>query len=126
MGLNLINSILCYPARKNNWLFFLSIQICYFVNAGVYTIFPLPVVKTFGSKHGPRVYAFVMFSNAAIAVVNLILVSIKENGSVPVEALFVICATASLISFSICWRFDEKISSKEMDKMEKKGEIVFE
>ena len=84
MALNVINSLVCYHARTNESLFFISIQLCYIVNSGVFSIFPLPVVKTFGSKYGPRVYASVMFSNGLSAILNLILSTINEDGFLPI------------------------------------------
>jgi MFS family permease len=118
MAINILNSLICYPARKYKWLFFASIQVCYLVNSGVFSTFPLPVVKTFGSKHGPRVYAIVMLSNAAGAILNLVIVSISESGLVPIQAIFGTCTLASIIAFVICLRFDERIDSKEMKEME--------
>ena len=115
MGINVANSILCYPSRKNKWLFFISIQVMYMVNAGVFSIFPLPVRKTFGSKHGPRVYAIIMLANAVGAVLNLVLISMTEQLAVPITVIFATCALASIISFVICWRFEEEIDSKEME-----------
>lgn len=54
------------------------------VNSGVFSIFPLPIMKTFGTKFGPRVYAFIMFSNASSAIVNLMLGTINESGMIPI------------------------------------------
>jgi hypothetical protein len=67
-----------------------------------------------------------MLSNGAGAILNLILVSISETGLVPIQAIFGTCVVASIIAFIICWRFDEKIDSKEMQEMENQGEIEWQ
>lgn len=47
-----INSLICYPARNIEWLYFVCIQLNYFVMAGIFSTFPTPVAKTFGPRYG--------------------------------------------------------------------------
>lgn len=52
MVVNFVNSIICFPARYNKWLYFVCVQLNFFVIAGVYSLFPVPVCMTFGPKYG--------------------------------------------------------------------------
>ena len=123
MTLNFMNALFCFHARNSEWAFFISIQLCYLVNSGVFSTFPLPILQTFGSKFGPRVYAFIMFSNGFSAILNLILSSLNESGIVPIEFIFYSLAVSSLMAFLICWNFDERIEPKEMEKLVRNGDI---
>jgi hypothetical protein len=52
MVINTIISIFCYPSRVNTVLFYIMIQMNYFVVAGIFSLFPAPAAKTFGPKYG--------------------------------------------------------------------------
>ena len=64
-------------------IFCIDITLLYGKLWGVFYI-PSSYYETFGTKFGPRVYAFVMFSNASSAIVNLMLGTINESGMIPI------------------------------------------
>ena len=53
MVINALNSVFAYPAREHASLFFISIELNYFVQAGIFSLFPTPAAKTFGYTFGP-------------------------------------------------------------------------
>ena len=53
MILNLLLSIFAYPAKEHASLFFICILLNYFVQAGLFSLFPTPAAKTFGYTYGP-------------------------------------------------------------------------
>ena len=62
MLVNFVNSLVCFPARYNKWLYFICIQLNFFVIAGIYSLFPVPVCSTFGPKYGAQIYSVIMSS----------------------------------------------------------------
>ena len=55
MVINVVNSVICYPAREYPPLYFVCILINYMVYAGIFAIFaifPTPDSQKFGPRYG--------------------------------------------------------------------------
>jgi len=73
--INLICSTACYFAVSVPWAYFICIQLNFMTLGAVFSLFPAPVVKTFGPTLGPKMYSFVMLSSPLVTVLVTIMVS---------------------------------------------------
>lgn len=76
MGINVANSCVCYFAVAYPALYFICIQLNYFVIGGIFALFPAPAVKTFGGDVGVRVYALVLYSSVICSGFDTLLVQL--------------------------------------------------
>lgn len=113
MLVNAINSAMCYPARHITWLYYISIQLNYFVIAGIFALFPTPVAKTFGSRYGAQVYAVTIMASPISSVFNTLIVKLlyKVIGE---QAVLYIGTAASLIAIVINFFFTEELDTERL------------
>ena len=121
MVINVVNSVICYPARDYPPLYFVCILLNYMVYAGIFAIFPTPAAQTFGPRYGAQVYSIILVAGLVAAIANALHNKILY-GMMGLEAsyLFNIGGVYSVIGIIINNFFSEKL---DIEKMEKKGKI---
>ena len=53
MIFNIINGLICYRVKEITWAYIICIEMNYLVIGGIFSVFPAPVIKTFGLFYGP-------------------------------------------------------------------------
>ena len=106
MALNMVCAAVAYPARKIEALYFLCVQLNYFVIAGIFATFPTPGAQTFGKRYGAQVYSLIVIGSVLASPVNYIFVEFlqKPLGILP---LFIIGGGCSLLAMVLNYFFSE-------------------
>lgn len=93
----------------------------YFVIAGIFSLFPAPVIKTFGPRYGPQVYTLILAGGFGASIWNLINIKVLYNiiGEGPVLA---ISGVFSLLAMGTLFFFKEGL---DIEKLQKKGFITW-
>ena len=87
------------------------------VIAGIYSTFPTAVYNTFGTLHGPRLYAIILLSGTASAIFDTFLIKVVYGiYESPIEDLFYIGGIASFIALIMTIYFSENIDIIQMDR----------
>ena len=123
MGINLFITAVSYFSKLNEYTYFFTIILSHFVNNSIFTLFPVPVAKTFGKKYGIQVYAIVMVAWSFNSITNVFLIKvISENdphyGNLVV---YMICLVFTIIAIGMNYIFIEEL---DIEHMEKKGKII--
>ena len=106
------NIIICscsFPARTEDWSYFIVIVLSHLINSCVLTLFPVPVAKTFGMKYGMQVYSLVLVSWGPTAVTNIVFnwAFYKDNVQYGNIFVYVICIMCSLLAIFVNYYFEE-------------------
>ena len=72
MVIELANSLVCYWAAYWPPAYFACILINYVVIGGIYSMFPVSVMRCFGQEHGAQIYVNIMFGNIFGSLTNLL------------------------------------------------------
>ena len=123
MFLNMIIGVVCYQVKSITWAFITCIEFNYMVLGSIYSVFPAPVIKTFGIYYGPHVYSLVLIAGPLVSILNLFIIKvIYEILGVGEEIILAFGSVCSLAALIICCSFDEKIDFKNMNK---RGLLVY-
>ena len=71
MVVELAISLVVYWAAFWPPAYYACILVNYTVIGGIYTMFPVTIVRCFGQEHGPQIYVNIMFGNIVSCLVNL-------------------------------------------------------
>lgn len=121
MIVNVVNSVIAYHALNNEYIYFICIQMTYFVVAGIFSLFPTPVAKTFGPKYGPQIYTIVVLFSTMSGGFTTAAVKILYDKIGP-DGLFYVGTGFAVLSLILNLTFNERLDIEEMDK---KGLIVW-
>jgi hypothetical protein len=101
-----------------------TILVTDLVDNSIFTLFPIPVAKTFGMKYGIQVYTLVMLSWACTAFTNVLFVKLfsqkleNQGGNIYVYA---ICLVWTIVAIFLNSIFKEDL---DIENLEKKGKII--
>ena len=71
MGLQFINSLICYWAVYIPAVYFTCVLLNYACLGGLFAIFPVAVTNVFGLKIGPKIYVWVILGSFFSSLINL-------------------------------------------------------
>ena len=102
-------------------MYFIAIQMNYLVCSGIFALFPTAVYNTFGTLHGPQLYALLCLGSSFASVFDTFLIKVVYGKfGYPIEDLFYIGAISSFLAMVISYFFREEI---DIVRMERKGHI---
>ena len=119
--INITNSLICYWAVNYAWLYFMCIQLNYLFIGGVFSLFPAPASKTFGSNNGVRVYALILYSSVLASGLDTLLVKLLYD-SIHLQGLIWIGAAFNILILIVNFTFNERL---DIEKLDEKGLIVW-
>jgi hypothetical protein len=101
----------------------MTIILSHLVNNSIFTLFPVPVAKTFGMKYGIQVYALVMVAWSFNSLTNIFFIEcvsskIDTYGNLVV---YMICLGFTVVAIFMNYHFSEVL---DIEHMEKKGKII--
>ena len=115
MIINAINAVVCYQVREIMWIYIICIELNYLVLAGIFSVYPASVVKTFGLKYGPQIYTIIILGSPGSMIINTFIMKVlyKYIGEFPILCFGSGVSIAGLI---VCLYFDESLDIEDMDK----------
>ena len=110
MVINALNGLVCYHVKMITWLYFLCIELNYFVIAGTFAVFPAAVVRTFGIFYGPQVYSLILIGSPLSSILNMFCIKVLYlELQINEVAILLIGSIASILAIIVNHRFEEKI-----------------
>lgn len=119
MVITIGNSLMCYWAVNLDWLYFICIQLNYFVIGGVFSLFPAPATKTFGGVNGVRIYALILYSSVVASGVDTLLVQLLYD-SIHLKGLIWIGTGFNILNLFVNFTFRERL---DIERLSEKGLI---
>lgn len=114
MVINIANSVICYPAVNIPWLYFLCIQLNYFVIGGVFSLFPAPATNTFGGANGVRIYALILYSSVIASGFDTLLVNLLYE-KIHLQGLIWIGTGFNVLILFVNFAFRERLDIERLD-----------
>lgn len=114
MVINIANSVICYPAVSIPWLYFLCIQLNYFVIGGVFSLFPAPATNTFGDDNGVRIYALILYSSVIASGFDTLLVNLLYD-KIHLQGLIWIGTGFNIAIILVNFMFRERLDIERLD-----------
>ena len=71
MGIQLVNSLVCYWAAYVPAIYFMCVMFNYAALGGLFAIFPVAVTNVFGLEIGPKIYVWVILGSFFSSLINL-------------------------------------------------------
>ena len=121
MTVNTVLALFCYSTRYHRVVYFLCIQLNYFIVAGVFALFPTAVYNTFGTEKAPQIYSIILFSSFFASLTDTIIINLLYP-LIGAQYTFVIGGVASFIGLFLCYVFEERL---DIEKMDSKGLVVW-
>jgi hypothetical protein len=123
MFLNFANGLICYRVKTISWAYITCIEFNYLVIGGIYSVFPAPVIKTFGIYYGPQIYSLILISGPIVSVFGLFVIKVVyEILGINEGIILAGGSVCSLIAIFINCTFNEKI---DLENMNKRGLLVY-
>lgn len=121
MIVNFSLAVTAYDVLEVPLVYFIYVQVNFYLLGGIFSLFPTPISKSFGAKFGAQVYTLAMLGGLISSIIITLMMQFLAQ-PLGIRGLFNIGATFALITIVQVVNFDERI---DIERLDAKGLIVW-
>ena len=115
MGIQLVNSLVCYWAAYVPAIYFMCVMFNYAALGGLFAIFPVAVTNVFGLEIGPKIYVWVILGSFFSSCINLLETTVLID-AIGFAAIFYVNSVLQLLCLVVTYFYEEKLDVENLRK----------